>query len=435
MGDIVIKVEHLSKMYKLYDKKSDRLREAISLSNNKYYREFYALNDISFDVMKGETVGIIGTNGSGKSTLLKILTGVVSPSGGNYEVNGRVSALLELGAGFNMEYTGLQNIDLQGVMMGYTEEEMKDRREEIIRFADIGDYINQPVKNYSSGMFARLAFAVAISVDPEILIVDEALSVGDVFFQSKCFRKFDELMEKGTSILFVSHDTAQVRKMCSRVLWIEKGVQQMYGDSETVCKAYFRNQLDEMNRQNAASLESMEVRHINVNAAGKKKRRYPRIHPAGNSVLSDKAEIVSAYLKNENGEYTNRMIAGEQCELGIVVKFAEDLDNVIVGFAMNNVKGIVLLAGNTFEQKETVFKVKAGETIETTFVFKVPVLRSGAYEITPAVALGMQEKHVNLTWLFGVLGVEVSRTGYEISELGLDYKVSTQKLSTVRFMD
>ena len=250
MAETVIRVDHLSKMYKLYDKKSDRLREAMSIRKKQYYRPFYALHDVSFEVDRGETVGIIGTNGSGKSTLLKILTGVVAPNGGSFEIKGRISALLELGTGFNMEYTGLQNIDLHGTMMGFSKEEMASRKEQIIQFADIGDYIHQPVKNYSSGMFARLAFAVAISIEPEILIVDEALSVGDVFFQNKCFRKFDDLREKGTSILFVSHDTAAVRKMCSRVLWIEKGVQQMYGRCEEVCNAYFASQLVKINQEN-----------------------------------------------------------------------------------------------------------------------------------------------------------------------------------------
>lgn len=196
MSDIAIKVEHISKEYRLYHRKSDRLREAISLMHKQYNKPFVALSDISFEANRGETVGIIGTNGSGKSTLLKILTGVVAPSGGSFAVQGKVSALLELGAGFNGEYTGIQNIELNGTMMGFSKAEMQKRREEIIRFADIGDYVNQPVKNYSSGMFARLAFAVAISIEPEILIVDEALSVGDVFFRASAFESLKSL-EKG----------------------------------------------------------------------------------------------------------------------------------------------------------------------------------------------------------------------------------------------
>ena len=205
-----IQVQHLTKMYKLYEKPSDRLKESLGLSRKKKYREHYALRDVNFDIEEGECVGIIGTNGSGKSTILKIITGVLSPTEGEVKVNGRISALLELGAGFNMEYTGLENIYLNGTMIGFTEEEIDARLDDILAFADIGDFVHQPVKMYSSGMFVRLAFAVAINIDPEILIVDEALSVGDVFFQAKCYHKFEEFKKQGKTILFVSHDLSSI---------------------------------------------------------------------------------------------------------------------------------------------------------------------------------------------------------------------------------
>ena len=198
---IAIRVEHVSKMYKLYDKPSDRLKESLGLTRKKCYREHYALTDVNFEVPKGETIGIIGTNGAGKSTILKIITGVLNPTSGEVIVDGRISALLELGAGFNMEYTGVENVYLQGTMIGFSEEEIDARLQDILDFADIGDFVNQPVKTYSSGMFVRLAFAVAINIDPEILIVDEALSVGDVFFQAKCYRKFEEFKQQGKTIL------------------------------------------------------------------------------------------------------------------------------------------------------------------------------------------------------------------------------------------
>lgn len=238
MSDIAIKVENLTKIYKLYDKPMDRMKEALSLSKKTYNREHYALKQLSFEVKKGETVGILGTNGSGKSTLLKIITGVLTPSSGSLEVNGKISALLELGAGFNPEYTGMENIYLNGTMMGYNREQMEKRVKPIIDFADIGDFINQPVKTYSSGMFARLAFAVAINVDPEILIVDEALSVGDVRFQTKCINKMKELKEKGTTILFVSHATEQVKRFCTKALWINKGKLVEQGESSEIVDKY-----------------------------------------------------------------------------------------------------------------------------------------------------------------------------------------------------
>ena len=223
MPNTAIKVSHLTKVYKLYDKPIDRLKESLHPLKKKYHKDFYALNDVSFEIKKGETVGIIGKNGAGKSTLLKIITGVLTPSSGHVHVNGRIASLLELGAGFNPEYTGVENIYLQGTLMGYSHSEMEAKVDEILTFADIGDFVYQPVKMYSSGMFARLAFAVAINVDPDILIVDEALSVGDAAFQLKCFAKMQKLRNNGTTILFVSHDTYSVRTLCTNALWINKG--------------------------------------------------------------------------------------------------------------------------------------------------------------------------------------------------------------------
>ena len=223
MAEEIIKVENVSKVYKLYPRAVDRVVDTFHLMPWKKYESHAALNDVSFTINKGETVGIIGTNGSGKSTMLKIITGVLSPTSGNISVNGRISALLELGAGFNMEYTGIENIYLNGTMIGFTEEEIEQKMDDILAFADIGQFVYQPVKTYSSGMFVRLAFAVAINIDPEILIVDEALSVGDVFFQSKCYKKFEEFKASGKTILFVSHDLSSISKYCDRVILLNQG--------------------------------------------------------------------------------------------------------------------------------------------------------------------------------------------------------------------
>lgn len=433
MDDVVIKVEHLSKVYKLYDQKSDRLREALSFTDKKYYREFYALNDISFDVRRGETVGIIGTNGSGKSTLLKIITGVVAPSGGNYSVNGKVSALLELGAGFNMEYTGIQNIDLYGTMSGYTAEEMKTRREEIIRFADIGDYINQPVKNYSSGMFARLAFAAAISIDPEILIVDEALSVGDVFFQSKCFRKFDELMEKGTSILFVSHDTTQVRKMCSRVLWIEKGVQKMYGDSDEVCKAYFNEMIQSRNARVENEIEK-GVMEEETPDEEPQMVFLPRITPQGDSIFSERVEVLSVFAKDSRGEYVHQLTADQTYTFGVVIQAHEDLDSIIVGFLVLNRKGENVIGENTFADGDISLTLKNGEIIQTEFTLTMPRIHSDQYTVSVGIAQGSQDSHIILSWLHGVITLDIHRSGYELTEFGLPCTVKNVRLNEIEFI-
>ena len=234
----VIKVDHVSKVYKIYNQPTDRFKEALGIGKKQYHRDYYALNDLSFQVGKGEIVGIVGRNGSGKSTILKILTGVLNPSGGHVEVAGKVAALLELGAGFNMEYTGMKNIYLNAAMMRISQEEIEKRIPEILAFADIGDYINQPVKTYSSGMFVRLAFAVAINVDPDILIVDEALAVGDARFQMKCMDKFVEFVQRGKTILFVTHDVNAVKRFCNRAIWLNQGRMIMEGNTDEVTDRY-----------------------------------------------------------------------------------------------------------------------------------------------------------------------------------------------------
>ena len=233
--ETIIDIKHLSKVYHLYDRPVDRLKEVFSLRRKSFHREHNALKDISLRVQKGDCVGIVGKNGSGKSTLLKIIAGVVSPTGGEVAIKGKISALLELGAGFNPEYTGLENIYLNGTMMGYSRAEMAEKVNDIIAFADIGDYIHQPVKTYSSGMFARLAFAVSISVEPDILIVDEVLSVGDARFQVKCIDKMKELKAMGTTILFVSHATEQIKRFCNKAVWMHDGEIRQIGEAgETV---------------------------------------------------------------------------------------------------------------------------------------------------------------------------------------------------------
>jgi len=239
--DIAIKVERLSKVYKLYHSPLDRLKEALSPIRRKYHHDFHALNEVSFELKKGETVGIIGRNGSGKSTLLKTITGVLTPSSGSVQVNGRLSALLELGAGFNPELTGIENVYFNGTLMGVSREEMENRLDSILAFADIGEFVHQPVKSYSSGMFVRLAFAVAVCVDPEILIVDEALAVGDIAFQQKCLDRLGALKEKGATILLVTHDIMLTRNYCDYVVYLRDGNVALISDAEAAGEAYIRD--------------------------------------------------------------------------------------------------------------------------------------------------------------------------------------------------
>ena len=245
--ETAIRIADVKKVYDVYENRREMFWRTLGFGKKSGGKTFQALNGVSFDVKRGETMGIIGTNGAGKSTLLKMITGVLEQTEGEIEVNGRVSALLELGAGFRPDYTGRENVYLNGRMMGITRKEMEERVPQILEFADIGDFIDQPVKIYSSGMFARLAFAVAINVEPDILIVDEALSVGDLFFQNKCFKKFEELKEKNVTILFVSHDISSVRQMCSRVVWLEHGTIRKLGAADEVCDAYMDQKRKDMN--------------------------------------------------------------------------------------------------------------------------------------------------------------------------------------------
>ena len=260
MEDIVIRASNLTKIYKLYDNPVDRLKESLSLTKKKYHKEHYALKDISFEIKKGETVGIIGTNGSGKSTLLKIITGVLNRTAGELEVKGKISALLELGAGFNMEYTGRENIYLNGTMLGYSKEEMDKKLDDIIEFADIGYFIDQPVKTYSSGMFVRLAFAVSINVDPEILIIDEALSVGDIRFQQKCYRKIEEF-KKNKTVIMVSHDIGSINKFSDRVIWIEQGKLMGIGKPMEISKQYQAYLMDSKISHNTSAQKVSNINH------------------------------------------------------------------------------------------------------------------------------------------------------------------------------
>ncbi|MBD7968901.1 ABC transporter ATP-binding protein [Paenibacillus gallinarum] len=238
MNNIAITVDRVIKNYKLYSRPIDRLKESLDPRKKIYHSKFVALQDISFEIRKGEIVGIVGSNGSGKSTILKIITGLLNPSSGHIKVNGKISALLELGAGFNMEMTGMQNIYLNGTMMGFSKEEMDLKVNDIIQFADIGEFINQPVKTYSSGMFARLAFAVSVNVEPDILIVDEALAVGDMYFQEKCYEKMKYLVAEGATVLFVSHSLPAVRNFCTKAIWIEKGQLRDQGKADEICEQY-----------------------------------------------------------------------------------------------------------------------------------------------------------------------------------------------------
>lgn len=400
MQEKVIEIKDVTKTYKLYNKPSDRLRENFFITHKNYHRDHDALQGISLDVYKGECVGIIGTNGSGKSTLLKIVTGVVAPTSGTLEIKGKISALLELGAGFNQEYTGIENIYLNGTMVGFTKEEMDGKLQSIIDFADIGEFINQPVKTYSSGMFARLAFAVAINVDPDILIVDEALSVGDIFFQSKCYQKFMDLKEAGKTILFVSHDLGSIIKYCDRSLLIHHGKQIAVGKSSEIVDIYKKilvNQFDEkdveklLNKENPeendnkensehedAADEINETENLQTNELdGIWKNQMLNNSNAvtyGNGV----ADIIDYAIIDEKGKLNFSISKGSNFSIRMKIQFYQDVKQPIFAYTLKDVKGTEITGTNTMLEKQTIDQVKAGEIVTVNFDQNM-CLQSGNY--------------------------------------------------------
>lgn len=340
MSDIAIRVNDVSKMYKLYNNPMDRLKESLGLSKKQAYKEHYALHHVDIEIKKGETVGIIGTNGSGKSTMLKIITGVLNPTEGNVEIAGRISALLELGAGFNPEYTGVENVYLNGTMMGFTKEEIDERLDNILKFADIGDFVYQPVKSYSSGMFVRLAFAVAINIDPEILIVDEALSVGDVFFQNKCYRKFEEFKQQGKTILFVSHDLGSISRYCDRAILLNKGVKVAEGLPGAIIDKYKKvlvNQLDENGAANEpggeATATAQETVGTPVAGAQPEVWRSNYVINPDSQEYGDKGVTFEDFaIIDKNNTYTSNLIKGEQFTIKMKIKANEDVEDPIAAY-------------------------------------------------------------------------------------------------------
>ena len=360
--DFVIKAEKIEKKYKLYQRNRDRVLDAFGLSGKKErFKYHYALNGVDFEVKKGETVGIIGTNGSGKSTLLKILTGVLTPTAGTVQVKGRISALLELGAGFNMDYNGIENIYLNGTMMGFSKEEIDARIDDILAFADIGEYINQPCKTYSSGMFVRLAFAVSINIDPEILIVDEALSVGDVFFQAKCYRKFEDFKKQGKTILFVSHDLSSISRYCDRVYLLNKG--EMLG---------------------CGSPKEMIDKYKQILAGQAEEGKTEIVETGENDTLeygNGKAKITDYYITDEKGKKTSAIIKGTEYTVHMRVKILEDLPAPIFACSVKNVRGVEITGTNTLVSHTFDESVKKGDEFEITFRQKM-MLQGGEYLIS-----------------------------------------------------
>ncbi|WP_040293802.1 ABC transporter ATP-binding protein [Acetonema longum] len=384
MTNIAVKIENISKVYKLYNRPIDRLKESLNPFSLKYHQDFFALNNVSFDIQKGESVGIIGKNGSGKSTLLKIITGVLTPTSGTVTVKGRIAALLELGAGFNPEYTGIENIYLQGSIMGVDRLEMEEKIPEILDFADIGEFIHQPVKNYSSGMFVRLAFAVSTIVEPDILIVDEALAVGDVFFRQKCFDRMEYLRRNDTSIIMVTHSMNEIRQYCNRALLLNQGRTLFWGSADEAVQHYFfldntmdnfKNGLKVDEKGNNGRLENNSWSRTKIDWPSNPNAFYAL--PRESEVINNGAICTSVALCNSNREPSRMFVQGETGIFYYEFELSQDADVPIGGILLFNDKNILIHGKNSLQ-----YDIEAPERI-----------RKGAkvrfkQEITLAIAPG-----------------------------------------------
>ena len=370
--DHAVSVKNLTKVYQLYNKPLDRLKESISLTRKNYHRDFYALNGISFAVEKGESFGIIGINGSGKSTLLKIITGVLSKTSGDVVVNGKVAALLELGAGFNMDYTGIENIYMNGTMMGFTKKEMDEKLSKIIEFADIGDFIYQPVKQYSSGMFVRLAFALSIAVDPEILIVDEALSVGDIFFQTKCYKRMDELKEKGTTIIMVTHDLGAVMKYCDRTMVLHNGNQVAVGSPHEMVeinKKILAGQEPTISDKTASEPVDNDKNVGAITTSPLKTNMV--INPHADIYGDMKAEFIDFGVVDEKGNPATVIVKGENFTIKEKIKMHDTIKSPIFTWTIKDKRGVELTGSNTMLEKIDTGLGEKGRVYDVSFTQKM----------------------------------------------------------------
>ena len=467
--EIAIKIDGVSKLYKLYDKPTDRLKESLGLSKEKKYKEHFALRNVSFDVKKGECVGIIGTNGAGKSTILKIITGVLNPTAGSVNINGRISALLELGAGFNPEYTGIENVYLNGTMIGFSREEIDAKMDEILAFADIGDFVHQPVKTYSSGMFVRLAFAVAINIDPEILIVDEALSVGDVFFQAKCFKKFEDFKANGKTILFVSHDLSSIEKYCDKAVLLDHGTKVGEGTPIEIINKYKKlmtgmtiEEIEEKEREKEqAARESEKNKKSSKKDAkavrekaerGEEKgsskphvssidttdliKNFPKdetwkshfeINPNLDEYGDMKAKLVDFAVVDEFGNLTTTLIKGDKFKLMSKVEFSEDIDDPIFTYTFKTLKGQDITGTNTMYEKASIGRAHAGETYVAEFEQEMN-LQGGEYLLSMSCTSFVDGELVAHDRLYDVVNITVVSSKNTVGFYDMDSKVTVSRV-------
>ncbi|MGP9765394.1 ABC transporter ATP-binding protein [Halomonas sp. AOP13-D3-9] len=444
----IIKVDNIHKYYQVYDKPNDRLKQFVvprlkklmGAEHTSYFKEFKALHNVSFEVKQGETVGIIGRNGSGKSTLLQMICGTLTPTQGQIETRGRIAALLELGSGFNPEFTGRENVYMNATVLGLTTEEVSDRFDSIVEFADIGDFIDQPIKTYSSGMAVRLAFAVIAHVDADILVIDEALSVGDAFFVQKCMRFLRKFMEHGT-VLFVSHDTGAIINLCQRVVWLDKGEIKMIGEPKDISKAYlaamYISQQDgtapmTVNKDEKSDSSDQEetvedVRDMRLDFLNTTQYRNDieivKFDENSEGFGSGGAVIDSAHLLDENDQRLAWVVGGENVTVRIECTANAYLASPIVGFLVKDRLGQHLFGDNTYlTYVEEPIHIAEGETFVANFQFRMPVLPMGDYSMTVAIAEGSQQGHVQHHWMHDAIVLKSHSSSVSTGLVGVPMK-------------
>ncbi len=395
MGEVAISLKNVSKCYKRYARPIDKLKELL-LPGKIRAEEFWALRDINLEIPKGETFGIIGRNGSGKSTLLQIIAGTLQPTSGAVQVNGRVSALLELGSGFNPEFTGRQNVFFNGRILGLSQEEIENRFDEIAAFADIGEFIEQPVKTYSSGMRARLGFAVASSVDPDVLIVDEVLAVGDAAFQHKCMKRMRNMMEQGTTTLFVSHSPGSVKTLCTWAVMLHLGITRAFGKPDAVLAKYMKLITDEQVKSEYDNGKKTQIIEQAVSEKSNQEVEVIEAVPKSFRRGSGKAKIERILLKTDSGQILTDNSScdfNEIVSLSVSLRCLERLESAIVGFFICDRNGNEVIGSNTLQEGTEIGSLSQSEEIEVCFQFRIP-LKPGSYSLTVAVS----EDYTNTTF-------------------------------------
>lgn len=444
--DMAIRVGNISKCYQIYDTPRDRLkqfvmprlRRVVGKQRKQYFREFWALKDVSFEIKKGETVGIIGRNGSGKSTLLQIICGTLTPTNGSVETRGRIAALLELGSGFNPEFTGRENVYMNASVLGLTNKEIDARFDDIVAFSGVGEFIEQPVKTYSSGMMVRLAFAVIANVDADILVIDEALAVGDAVFTQKCMRFLRKFMEQGT-VLFVSHDSGSVVNLCQHAIWLNKGLVSMSGNTKEVVDAYTQFTLQEIYG------DTVQLRTVDVNKG--LNREVEKIEISNASIdketsityftqldasagwESGKAKILSVKILNNDEQEIHTLHGGEQVNLEIIAKANESIYSPILGWFVKDRLGQTLFGEHTYNYVSTPLHVETNEKIKASFKFTIPLLPNGEYSITVSIAEGDPLEHKQHHWLHDAIVFKVASNKTRYGLVGIPFQsVSLAKI-------